>query len=115
MGIDHTSVLAYGVKVTVPPNTDDQEGYLDEIVRRYDLKLSIAGSYYRSDALEWVIGVNLGAVDRNRFKRVDLDSSPGWQRFQSGEYPSAAIRRLKKGEPQLNPEGPGWFLGLLMH
>ncbi len=113
MGVDHTAVIAFGVKVTAPDGTEDPEDYLEEVAGRYDLKVIVAGSSYTGDP-EYVIGFKLGKVAYSGFERVDL-APEGSEPMLARVSVAAAIVKLKKEEKDLKPEGPGFYLGLWVH
>lgn len=112
MGVDHTALLAFGVKVTVPDGTDYPEEYLEDVADRYQgLEVIEAGSCY--GALEYVIGFRLGKVAFSGLERVDM--TPGDEKLFARVSVAAEIEKLRKNEKDLTPEGPGFYLGLWVH
>lgn len=114
MGIDHTAVLAYGVKVTLPEGVDAHpEEYFEEVAARYNLKLITAGTA-EGGVLEYVIGALLGKAESrysHPFVPVDVapsDTEPPLARVKL----ALAVAELREKEKDLNPVGPGFFLGL---
>lgn len=117
MGIDHTAVLAYGLRVTLPDGVDTHpEEYFAEVAARYDgLELITAGAAEGGN-LEYVIGTLLGEAEGRSlhgFRTVDVlpSSSDVPQRVLL----ATEIVKLGKNEKDLNPEGPAFYLGLWVY
>ena len=105
MGIDYTTTLGYGVPVGVPQGIDDPEGWLEELVRPFDLRYMTAGSHWSGDIEHYVV-TKAYSVDGRCGGASKIDVDPDSDSL-------AAFVRAHNGGVILDPV-PGWWLGLLI-
>ena len=104
MGIDYTTTLGYGVSLKVPEDLDDPEGWLDELLRPFDLSYMVVGSYWSGDIEHYAVSEAHSAGGRcggaRKISQITHDDDL-----------SAFIR--ERGDVITDPV-PGWWLGLLI-